>query len=433
MEPLCHGAMGSVVPEVAQEDSHPISGSQLHAVPSQAVCAPLSSLFSPRTSSPQRVPKGWTMKLATGVLFLGLAMVVTGGHEEENTCVYETLPENDAVLCKGLEVFYPELGNVGCMIIPDCDGYRRKITSWREPIVKFPGAVEVPSQPVSISSVVAGAVRMCANRVCHGLLESKAMPLWAGEGLREGEMVLKEQEPGLLKPSCLTKSEILFLEPEGSGGSAIPGGHQGTVTFTPTRDVPETGPHSNTTCCHHSFLYSVGCKQKLIALENVEAVCLNYLNFTFISKSEGATCLPCSQGTLERKINHSGHGRRRGASLTGTEAMCLYPEVQFTKFGFFMPPPPPHHAQPRVDGQGTGAPKLRMLLVVPATEVLLCCGPHLDICAFLAPGSLDAPASPPSPDTISSLRQGPMLSEMVLSLPKATTPPSTSLLGNPTK
>uniref|UniRef100_A0A2K5LKL2 Phosphatidylethanolamine binding protein 4 n=1 Tax=Cercocebus atys TaxID=9531 RepID=A0A2K5LKL2_CERAT len=42
----------------------------------------------------------------------------------------------------GLEVFYPELGNIGCKIVPDCNNYRQKITSWMAPIVKFPGAVE---------------------------------------------------------------------------------------------------------------------------------------------------------------------------------------------------------------------------------------------------------------------------------------------------
>lgn len=46
-------------------------------------------------------------------------------------------------LHRGLEVFYPELGNIGCMYIPDCNDYRQKITYWPQPKVKFPGAVEV--------------------------------------------------------------------------------------------------------------------------------------------------------------------------------------------------------------------------------------------------------------------------------------------------
>ncbi|XP_012582360.1 PREDICTED: phosphatidylethanolamine-binding protein 4 isoform X2 [Condylura cristata] len=85
---------------------------------------------------------GWTMRLATAALFLGLTLVVNGVDEENNACTYEALPDNDAVLCKGLQVFYPELGNIGCMFVPDCNNYRQKITLWMEPIVKFPRAVE---------------------------------------------------------------------------------------------------------------------------------------------------------------------------------------------------------------------------------------------------------------------------------------------------
>uniref|UniRef100_A0A667GBJ6 Phosphatidylethanolamine binding protein 4 n=1 Tax=Lynx canadensis TaxID=61383 RepID=A0A667GBJ6_LYNCA len=85
---------------------------------------------------------GWTMKLATAALFLGLTMVVPRDEEDGDMCTYEALSDTDAVLCKGLEVFYPELGNIGCMFVPDCNNYRQKITHWDEPIVKFPGALE---------------------------------------------------------------------------------------------------------------------------------------------------------------------------------------------------------------------------------------------------------------------------------------------------
>ncbi|XP_054545939.1 phosphatidylethanolamine-binding protein 4 [Talpa occidentalis] len=85
---------------------------------------------------------GWTMRLATAALFLGLTMVVTGDEIKNGVCIYDALPDNDAVLCKGLEVFYPELGNLGCMIVPECNLYRQKITQWPAPIVKFPGALE---------------------------------------------------------------------------------------------------------------------------------------------------------------------------------------------------------------------------------------------------------------------------------------------------
>lgn len=85
---------------------------------------------------------GWTVKLATAALFLGLTMVVPKDYEDNDMCTYEALSDTDAVLCKGLEVFYPELGNIGCMFVPDCNNYRQKITLWDEPIVKFPGALE---------------------------------------------------------------------------------------------------------------------------------------------------------------------------------------------------------------------------------------------------------------------------------------------------
>nr|XP_005329378.2 phosphatidylethanolamine-binding protein 4 isoform X1 [Ictidomys tridecemlineatus] len=101
---------------------------------------------------PQPPPKGsrsalgaprWTMKLATAALLLGLVMVAAGEEEEENDpCVYENLPYQDTGLCKGLDVFYPEVGNIACMFIPDCNNFRHKITYWMEPIVKFPGALE---------------------------------------------------------------------------------------------------------------------------------------------------------------------------------------------------------------------------------------------------------------------------------------------------
>uniref|UniRef100_A0A8D1TRK0 Phosphatidylethanolamine binding protein 4 n=3 Tax=Sus scrofa TaxID=9823 RepID=A0A8D1TRK0_PIG len=96
----------------------------------------------PAPRKPCKVPMGWTMRLATAALFLGLTMAVPGDEEDSDPCVYEALSDSDAVLCKGLKVFYPELGNLGCMVVPECNNYRQKITSWTEPIVKFPGALD---------------------------------------------------------------------------------------------------------------------------------------------------------------------------------------------------------------------------------------------------------------------------------------------------
>ncbi|XP_047404851.1 phosphatidylethanolamine-binding protein 4 isoform X1 [Sciurus carolinensis] len=90
----------------------------------------------------QNCAPSWTMKLATAALLLGLVMVVARDEDENDPCVYENLPYEDTVQCKGLDVFYPEVGNVACMFIPDCNNFRYKITYWMEPIVKFPGAFE---------------------------------------------------------------------------------------------------------------------------------------------------------------------------------------------------------------------------------------------------------------------------------------------------
>ncbi|XP_069341240.1 phosphatidylethanolamine-binding protein 4 [Eulemur rufifrons] len=85
---------------------------------------------------------GWKMRLLTAALLLGLVLVVTGDEEENNPCAHHRLPEEDTELCKGLEVYYPELGNIGCKYVPDCNNYREKITYWSAPVVKFPGALD---------------------------------------------------------------------------------------------------------------------------------------------------------------------------------------------------------------------------------------------------------------------------------------------------
>uniref|UniRef100_A0A8C0C9X3 Phosphatidylethanolamine binding protein 4 n=1 Tax=Balaenoptera musculus TaxID=9771 RepID=A0A8C0C9X3_BALMU len=97
---------------------------------------------APAPRKPSKVPESWTMRLAVAALLLGLTMVVTGDKGDNDPCVYEALPDNDAVLCTGLKVSYPELGNLGCMVVPECNNYRQKITYWTEPIVKFPGALD---------------------------------------------------------------------------------------------------------------------------------------------------------------------------------------------------------------------------------------------------------------------------------------------------
>uniref|UniRef100_A0A8C9PCY8 Phosphatidylethanolamine binding protein 4 n=1 Tax=Spermophilus dauricus TaxID=99837 RepID=A0A8C9PCY8_SPEDA len=68
--------------------------------------------------------------------------------DEKSECLFPHTPGSPSGLpgghfdAMGLDVFYPEVGNVACMFIPDCNNFRHKITYWMEPIVKFPGALE---------------------------------------------------------------------------------------------------------------------------------------------------------------------------------------------------------------------------------------------------------------------------------------------------
>ncbi|XP_070270193.1 phosphatidylethanolamine-binding protein 4 isoform X4 [Myotis yumanensis] len=89
-----------------------------------------------------KVPVGWTMRLATAALFVGLAMVVTGFQGKEELCAPKAVNATDTDFCTGLEVFYPEVGDVSCMVVPSCNSYRQKITLWPPPTVKFPKASE---------------------------------------------------------------------------------------------------------------------------------------------------------------------------------------------------------------------------------------------------------------------------------------------------
>ncbi|NP_082802.1 phosphatidylethanolamine-binding protein 4 isoform b precursor [Mus musculus] len=58
-------------------------------------------------------------------------------------CFLPPLPKEDVSLCRNLEVFYMEMGNISCKIVPKCNLYRQKITAWQAPIVKFHTALDV--------------------------------------------------------------------------------------------------------------------------------------------------------------------------------------------------------------------------------------------------------------------------------------------------
>ncbi|XP_077661657.1 phosphatidylethanolamine-binding protein 4 [Eretmochelys imbricata] len=86
--------------------------------------------------------------LAAVVLVAGLVGVAAwgseafAGDEQMGTCVFEKLTGQDYKFCRGdLEVFYPELGDVGCTYIPKCNQYRKRISKeWRSPTIVYPQA-----------------------------------------------------------------------------------------------------------------------------------------------------------------------------------------------------------------------------------------------------------------------------------------------------
>ncbi|XP_054081075.1 phosphatidylethanolamine-binding protein 4 isoform X2 [Rissa tridactyla] len=62
--------------------------------------------------------------------------------EPSRTCFFQMLDSMDRDFCRGdLEVIYPEVGDVGCMYVPKCHQYRRRISrEWGSPRVRYPQA-----------------------------------------------------------------------------------------------------------------------------------------------------------------------------------------------------------------------------------------------------------------------------------------------------
>lgn len=85
------------------------------------------------------------MKLLDTYFFLlGLSVIAIqeGVYAEE--CIFQKLEGRDADFCRGgLEVLYPELGDVGCTYIPKCNQYRKQISKeWSSPNVSYQKADE---------------------------------------------------------------------------------------------------------------------------------------------------------------------------------------------------------------------------------------------------------------------------------------------------
>ncbi|XP_061871767.1 phosphatidylethanolamine-binding protein 4 isoform X2 [Colius striatus] len=89
------------------------------------------------------------MKLLAAVLLAaGLLATIAQGEQPpwpdkpSRTCFFQMLSSMDSEFCRGdLEVLYPELGDVGCMYIPKCHQYRRRLSrEWGSPRVRYPQA-----------------------------------------------------------------------------------------------------------------------------------------------------------------------------------------------------------------------------------------------------------------------------------------------------
>ncbi|XP_006028977.1 phosphatidylethanolamine-binding protein 4 isoform X1 [Alligator sinensis] len=81
--------------------------------------------------------------LAMGLVGIAAWKSKTLQHSEfMETCDFEKLDGPDSEFCQGdLQVFYPELGDIGCTYIPKCHQYRKRITKeWRNPEIKYPQA-----------------------------------------------------------------------------------------------------------------------------------------------------------------------------------------------------------------------------------------------------------------------------------------------------
>ncbi|XP_042657450.1 phosphatidylethanolamine-binding protein 4 isoform X2 [Tyto alba] len=103
----------------------------------------------PRSCSPIPGTRRGRMKLLGAVLLAaGLLGPAARGEqppwpdEPVRTCFFQTLSSADGEFCRGdVEIIYPELGDVGCMYIPKCHWYRRRISrEWGSPRVRYPQA-----------------------------------------------------------------------------------------------------------------------------------------------------------------------------------------------------------------------------------------------------------------------------------------------------
>ncbi|XP_051831676.1 phosphatidylethanolamine-binding protein 4 isoform X2 [Antechinus flavipes] len=86
------------------------------------------------------------MKLLIAVSLMSGLLGMVPGHLPKNgdrMCVYQVISQGDASFCTGnLNVIYPEIGDIGCMYVPDCNNFRQKMGSWGKPAIKYSQAHE---------------------------------------------------------------------------------------------------------------------------------------------------------------------------------------------------------------------------------------------------------------------------------------------------
>ncbi|XP_048368885.1 phosphatidylethanolamine-binding protein 4 [Sphaerodactylus townsendi] len=77
--------------------------------------------------------------LLTYFFWFGLSVIAVQEGVRAEECLFEKMDDGDASFCSGgLEVFYPELGDVGCSYIPKCNQYWKRISKeWKSPHVRY--------------------------------------------------------------------------------------------------------------------------------------------------------------------------------------------------------------------------------------------------------------------------------------------------------
>ncbi|XP_026570986.1 phosphatidylethanolamine-binding protein 4 [Pseudonaja textilis] len=79
------------------------------------------------------------MPLVSYFLAVSFLLIVLQDSVIMEECTFRKLDREDKIFCRGgLEIFYPELGDVGCTYIPRCNAYRKRISKeWINPEVKY--------------------------------------------------------------------------------------------------------------------------------------------------------------------------------------------------------------------------------------------------------------------------------------------------------